>query len=193
MIWPHDDVIQIYIPVLPWRASDVCVFKKINCPVSVAPLLQVESGRWQLTLPGSSLHRRLESPAVEGTDHFTIPSTGTEGLVPDILEDYDMKTKLRVGIQVISFSWTHKERPVASIWQHSFWEIFTSLLNRECLWTVNERDGATIPAFEVIRFLVFREAKAVGTHARHGHVMKSQKCSGKGCWVERACFKEMVS
>ena len=31
----------------------------------------------------------------------------------------------------------------------------------------DEPDGATIPAFEVIRFLVFREAKAVGTHARH--------------------------
>lgn len=50
-----------------------------------------------------------------------------------------MTWRLRVGIQVISFSWTHKERPVASIWQHSFWEIFTSLLNRECLWTVLSR------------------------------------------------------
>ena len=163
-------------------------FKNINCPVSVAPLLQVESGRWQLTLPGSSLHRRLESPAVEGTDHSTIPGTGTEGLYWKT-----MTWRLRVGIQVISFSWTHEERPVASIWQHSFWKIFTITVESWMSVNCDERDGATIPAFEVIRFLVFREAKAVGTHARHVHAMKSQKCSGKGCWVERACFKEMVS
>lgn len=52
-----------------------------------------------------------------------------------------MTWRLRVGIQVISFSWTHKERPVASIWQHSFWEIFTITVESWMSVNCDERDG----------------------------------------------------